>query len=132
MTRWLVLVVPAAAGYCWWAASVRPFSVTSYVAVGIPVALGLSIAIGRGPAPGSKITPTGPAWPWAAVAVAASVIEVVGLLLGGDNRGFPTVSTVIDQSLRWQAVRFVLFAAWLLIGYLSWLAPRGRQPEGVE
>jgi hypothetical protein len=53
----------------------------------------------------------------------AFALEVAGLALGGRSSAVPTLSTVVDHALAWHAVRFVLFLAWLALGW----APVVRQ-----
>jgi hypothetical protein len=111
------------AAYAYWATGLRPFTLSSYVAVGIPVAVvGSMVAVaGRGRAGGPRppsAEAVGLRWvlPWLLVALIAAGLEGLGLALGGRSTAVPTLSTVIDHVLAWRALRLVLFCGWLLIG----------------
>ena len=71
-----------------------------------------------------------PGWPWAVPVLLAAGLEGAALALGGKDRAFPSLSTVLDQLLRWQGLRAVLFALWLLLGaLLVWPARREGERE---
>lgn len=105
--------------YAWWAAGTRPFGASSYLAVGLAALAGLVVMIG-GPRP-AEFEPR-PLWPWLVVLLSGLALEVVDLALGGRDSTWPTLSTVVDQALRWHLVRAVLFFGWLLLGW--WLSGR--------
>ncbi len=109
------------AGYAYWATGVRPFTVSAYVAVGIPVTVvGCVAAFGwpaRGPRPqGAEMAGLRWVLPWLLIALLAAGLEGLGLALGGRSTTVPTMSTVIDHGLAWHALRLALFCGWLLIG----------------
>jgi hypothetical protein len=105
-----------------------PFHTIAYVSVAIPVVVvGVVALVPAGPTAGAA-----PAWPWRqalpwlGLLVAATALEVVGLMIGGRSRTLPTLSDVVDHLLRWHAERFVLFACWLALGVL--IARAARRP----
>jgi hypothetical protein len=125
-------VVVGIAVYAWWAAGLAPFTTAAYVAVALPVAALATAAllVPTGPlpvrsvrsvgAPGAPVAQGRPwyrALPWAGPLAVAVGLEVAGLALGGRSSTVPTLSTVVDHALAWQAVRFVLFLAWLALGW---------------
>ena len=115
-----IAAVAGVAAYSWWATGLPPFTTTAYVAVVLPVAA-LAVA--------AVLVPTRPrsfrsagrpryaALPWVGLLVVAIALEAAGLALGGRSRTVPTLSTVVDHALAWQGVRFVLFVAWLALGW---------------
>ncbi len=119
----------AIAAYAWWATGLHPFTVGSYVAVGLPVvALVLVVLVVRPDGSdrnGSQTGADGPevnlrtAFPWLLLFVIAVGLEVWGLALGGRSKTVPTLSTVVDHAMAWHVVRFVLFCAWLATGWAS-------------
>jgi hypothetical protein len=116
-----VACVTCVAGYAYWATELRPFTVSAYVAVGIPVAVVGCVAAFDGPARGQRAqgaAMVGLRWvlPWLLVALLAAGLEGLGLALGGRSTTVPTMSTVIDHGLAWHAARLALFCGWLLIG----------------
>ena len=109
------------AGYAYWATGLRPFTVSAYVAVGIPVAVVGCVAAFDWPArglraQGAQMVGLRGVLPWLLVALIAAGLEGLGLALGGRSSTVPTMSTVIDHGLAWHAFRLVLFCGWLLIG----------------
>lgn len=141
----LVIAVLTAGGYAWWSTDVRPFTVSAYVAVGIPVGL-LALAVAGAPRP---LRPAGrpPAaarprpqhlrprtvLPWVALLVLATGLECAGLALGGRSATVPTLSTVADHALVWHGVRFVLFLTWLALGWTPVVrARRAVRPHGAQ
>ncbi|RKN42985.1 hypothetical protein D7294_10705 [Streptomyces hoynatensis] len=52
---------------------------------------------------------------WAALLGALFVWEAIGLARAGDS--FPTFSQALDALMRYQLGRWVLFAAWLWLGW---------------
>lgn len=114
-----VLLLTGAGVYCWWATGRRSFTESSYLAVAIPVLVALGF-LGRRLArrPSGQPGEEGSFWPWAVVALAALVLEVVSLVMGGKSRAFPSLSTLVDQLLAWHAARAVMFGLWLSGGAL--------------
>jgi hypothetical protein len=122
----------AVAAYAWWAAGLPPFTAASYTAVALPVAA-LALAACLLPTPARTPRAGGRPWygplPWAVLLVAVLSLEAAGLALGGRSSTVPTLSTVVDHALAWHGVRFVLFLAWLALGWapvlhrLSWQRP---------
>jgi hypothetical protein len=111
----------AAFGY--WATGLRPFTLTCYFAVGIPiVVVGSVLAFaGRTPIEGPRHLRAEPVrlrrvLPWLLVALATACLEGWGLALGGRSSAVPTLSTVLDHALTWHALRLVLFCGWLVLG----------------
>jgi hypothetical protein len=118
------------AGYAYWTTGLRPFTVSAYVAVGIPVAVvGCVAALGWHAgglrSEGAEIVGLRRVLPWLLIALLAAGLEGLGLALGGRSTTVPTMSTVIDRGLAWHAVRLILFCGWLLIGS----APLVRTPR---
>jgi hypothetical protein len=115
-----IAAVAGVAAYAWWAAGLAPFTSTAYVAVALPVA-GVAVSavlIPTGPrSPRSAGRPAYGALPWVGLLVVAVALEATGLALGGRSSAVPTLSTVVDHALAWQGVRFVLFVAWLALGW---------------
>jgi hypothetical protein len=115
-------------GYAWLIAGVAPFSALSYVLVAIPCAAlvlaGLALgglSHGRGDVSAYYVRKAGGASiatvaPWIAVLVAAVVLEVVGLALGGRSASVPTLSTTVDHLLDFRWERCLMCLAWLLVG----------------
>ncbi len=127
-------MVAGVSAYAWWATGVAPFTTGAYLAVALPVA-GLVVAALVLPAPPRWRRPADRPWyralPWIGLLAVAVAIETAGLALGGRSTGVPTLSTVVDHALAWHAVRFVLFLAWLALGWapvarqaVSWRQPR--------
>ncbi|HXQ90687.1 MAG TPA: hypothetical protein VN768_03945 [Acidimicrobiales bacterium] len=133
----------AVAAYCWWSTGLRPFTVPAYAAVGLPVvALAVVAAATRGAwrrathgsAPGRTKTPNlglRRVLPWTVLLAAAAGLEGAGLALGGRSSSVPTLSTVVDHALAWHVVRFVMFAAWLAVGFAPTIRPRWRHRYDV-
>jgi hypothetical protein len=105
-----------------------PFRTSAYLSIAIPVVVVAVVAL----APVGPAAATRPGWPWRqavpwlALFVAAVVLEVAGLAIGGRSQTLPTLSDVVDHLLRWHAERFVLFAGWLALGVL--IARAARRP----
>lgn len=116
-----------AAGYSWWAAGTRPFTGLSYLAVGIPAAGELVLISKASEADGSD---QGAGWPWLLPLAAGVGLEITGLLLGGHDPAVPTLSTMADQALSFQAVRAGLFLGWLVLGWWVAGARFGRKRAG--
>jgi hypothetical protein len=120
-----IAFVTCIAAYAYWATGLRPFTLSCYVTVGIPVAVVGSVVVraGRGPAGGPQRRDADAIAlrclpPWLLVALIASGREGLGLALGGRSTAVPTLSTVIDHALAWHAARVVLFCGWLVLGSL--------------
>lgn len=115
-----IAAVAGVAAYAWWAAGLAPFTTTASVAVVLPVvalAVAAVLVPTRPPSLRSAGRPGYAALPWVGLLVVAIALEAVGLALGGRSRTVPTLSTVVDHALAWQGVRFVLFVAWLALGW---------------
>lgn len=114
--------------YAWWAAGVSPFSELSYALVGIPSVIVVFAYSSMG-----GLSPNRPAIdeyyqdradgaspstvaPWLILLLAVTILESVGLALGGRASSVPTLSTTIDYLLvtRWE--RCLLYVIWLLVG----------------
>ncbi len=134
--------VVAAALAAWWATGLPPFTITAYVAVGLPVAALLAVVVGRSLGLGHSMANPGRAtvtlrsvFPWLVLLALGLGLEALGLALGGRSAGVPTLSTVVDHALAWHGLRFVLFCGWLALGWvpaLRWAfgAP-GRDNAGT-
>ena len=138
----LVGIGVAAVLYAWWATGVPPFTLRAYIAVGLP-ALMLLVAAIIGPASGpvESSSATGAAYrprrvfPWVILLVLAVSLEGLGLALGGRSQAVPTLSTVTDHALSRHFVRFILFCAWLAVGWAPLWRVKHTSPtdqEGVD
>ena len=137
-----LVVVAAMAIYAWVTAGVPPFSALSYVLIAIPsVAFvvayarmgGLSRdndAVSSYYQQRSDTTTFSNVAPWTALLVAAIVLELIGLCLGGRSASVPTLSTTVDHLLarRWE--RSTLCFAWLLAGAVPLLRLRRLRVQG--
>jgi hypothetical protein len=116
------------AGYSWVMTGVRPFSSTSYLVVAVPsVAFVIAYVLLGGlshrradvdayyqrHAEGATLRSV---TPWITLLIAAVLLEVIGLLLGGRSTSVPTLSTAIDHLLEQHWVRFLICLTWLLAG----------------
>jgi hypothetical protein len=115
----------AAALAAWWATGLPPFSITAYVAVGLPAAALLAVVVGRSLGLGHSMAKPGRAiftlrsvFPWLVLLALGLGLETLGLALGGRSAGVPTLSTVVDHALAWHGLRFVLFCGWLALGWV--------------
>lgn len=121
------------AGFAWFATGLRPFTDSAYEAVFAVPAIVMVVGVLRPPT--RHVRPTALTWrsaaPWIAIAVTAGCMEAAGLALGGRSEVVPTLSTVVDFSLGWHAVRFVLFCGWLKAGTAPLSGPwrRAEPPE---
>lgn len=120
----------AAGAYSWWASGTAPFNWSSTLAVAVPVIL-VGLASLTRPATGesrpqAEARPTSGWLPWLVLALLVVGLEAAGLALGGVSRPVPTLSTVVDQLLRWQVVRFLLFGSWLASATPLWRRPAGE------
>ena len=140
-TRPAVFVVLA--GYSWVMTGVHPFTTTSYVMVAVPslafviayVSLGgLSRrredvdAHYRRHAESATLRSV---TPWITLLIAAVLLEVIGLLLGGRSTSVPTLSTAVDHLLEQHWERFLICLMWLLAGAVPVLGllPLRARPE---
>jgi hypothetical protein len=115
------LLAVVLAGLAWWATSLAPFTALAYLPVLVPVLLLAAAVCPRRPADelASPETPAArSALGWLGLGLAAVGLEAVALLAGGRSRAFPSLSTVLDQLLRWHGSRWVVFIIWLLAGFL--------------
>jgi len=127
------------AAYCWWSTGRHPFTYSAYAAVGLPVvALAVVAAVTRAASggAGTRVSPVAAetrhvgmrsVLAWVALLAAAAGLEGAGLALGGRSASVPTLSTVVDHALAWHAVRFVLFGAWLAVGFAPTIRPWWRR-----
>jgi hypothetical protein len=121
-------------GYSIWAASLRPFTSTSYGSVVIPVlvtaiaalALGWSRRAARAESRAEGGWEMAPLIPWMVILGAGLLLEVIGLALGGRSPAMPTLSTVVDRAVDRQVLRTVLFLGWLVLGALILRAAAGK------
>jgi|GEM_PF-1306730 len=117
-SRRFALFCLVAVGFAWFVTGLRPFTESAYEAVFAVPAILLVVGVLRTPA--RRVRPAPLTWrstaPWIAIAVSAACMEAAGLALGGRSVVVPTLSTVVDFSLRWHVVRFVLFCGWLKVG----------------
>jgi DMSO reductase anchor subunit len=54
--------------------------------------------------------------PWLLLLLAAVVLEVIGLALGGRSSTVPTLSTVVDHLLVRHVGRWLLYVTWMAVG----------------
>ena len=137
-----VLVVVAAA-FAWWSTGLRPFTITVYVAIAIPVAAlvlvglarrrGARADVSRRPPVPTRHFGVGTTFPWITLLALVVGLESAGLALGGRSRGVPTLSTVVDHALAWHGIRFLMFMAWIAVGWVPTMRPlwhrRGEQAD---
>lgn len=127
----------AAVVYAWWATGTQPFTLSAYVAVGVPVVLVGAVALGRSACPVTSHPPAlgGGLWsasPWIVILALAVGLECTALALGGQSTDVPTLSTVVDHALGRHALRFLLFCGWLAVGFapLVWgLSPHRSRAD---
>jgi hypothetical protein len=112
----LVAVVAAALVYSWIASGLRPFTHPEAVAVSIPLVVG-GIAMLRMRPDSTEVTRRG-TWVWAALFAALVAWELVSYRLS-PRVDHPTLSSIADWAMSTHPGRFVMFAAWLAVGY--WL-----------
>ena len=125
-----------AAVYAWWATGTRPFTLSAYVAVGLPVVLVGVTAVGpkgSGASRPPRHHPKGRwgASPWFVLLALAVGLECAALALGGRSTDVPTLSTVVDHALGSHAARFLLFSLWLAVGCTPVLPASYRQRSGA-
>ena len=130
--------------YAWWASGVAPFTALAYVLIAVPsflmvVSYGALGAlsprradIARYYRRRSADASFASTFPWLAILVAAVVLEVVGLALGGRSRDVATLSSAVDHLLVAHWGRGLLYLAWLAVGaspiYRLWLRRRDVAP----
>jgi hypothetical protein len=143
-----VALLAAVLGASWWATSLRPFSPAAYLAVAAgatATAAARHLAGRRRSGPPGLVGPRASlgaraladappvrAWlPWAALGIAATTLEAVGLARGGRSRTVPTLSDVADRLLSPHPVDALAFAAWLVLGWwlLGLVGARGARRE---
>jgi hypothetical protein len=118
--RWpVVAVVGAALVYAWIASGLRPFTHAQAVAVAIPLVVG-GIAMLRVPRTGDGVTRRG-SWVWAVLFGVLLTWELISYRLS-PRVDHPTLSSIADWAMSTHPGRFVMFAAWLAVGY--WLFRR--------
>jgi cytochrome bd-type quinol oxidase subunit 2 len=110
----VVAVVAAALVYAWIASGLRPFTHPEAVAVAIPLVVG-GIAMLRMHAEDGDATQRG-TWVWAALFVALVALELVSYRLS-PRIDHPTLSSIADSAMSTHPGRFVVFVAWLGVGY---------------
>jgi len=108
-------VVAAALVYSWIASGLRPFTHPEAVAVAIPLVVG-GIAMLRVHA-ATDVTRRG-TWVWAALFAALLTWELISYRLS-PRVDHPTLSSIADWAMSAHPGRFVMFAAWMGVGY--WL-----------
>jgi hypothetical protein len=140
---WTLAAVAIAVGYGWWATGVQTFTTVAYLAVAIPavVVLTASLVTGRmterapsTPATdqrGGAATSGRSTLPLAAVVVAAVVLEIIGLALGGHSSTVPTLSDVADRAIARHLLRAIAFGLWLAIGTSGAVARLRHRTSGV-
>lgn len=109
----------AALPYAWWATSLAPFG---WSATGAVVAVGLILIViarlVRRPRPRTsdpRVTPRNVAV-WIAIAIALCAWELLALF-SHPRASYPTISSLIDPLQRVHVIRWLLFCAWLRIGW---------------
>jgi hypothetical protein len=136
----MVAVAAAAALAAWGVTGLSPFTIAAYTAVGLPVVALVAVVVGCSFGLGHSTVKPGPAtlrsvFPWLVLTALGIGLEALGLVLGGRSVGVPTLSTVVDHTLAWHGLRFVLFCGWLAIGWvpaLRWaFGPRCSQSSGA-
>jgi phosphatidylserine synthase len=118
-TWWVAAVVVAGLVYSWIASGLRPFTHPEAVAVGIPLVVA-GVAVLRMHPAEDDVSRRG-TWVWAALFVALVAWELVSYRLS-PRVDHPTLSTTADWAMSTHPGRFVMFAAWLGVGY--WLFSR--------
>ncbi|HMG28481.1 MAG TPA: hypothetical protein VKH36_16890 [Acidimicrobiia bacterium] len=108
-------VVAAALVYSWIASGLRPFTHPEAVAVAIPLVVG-GIAMLRVHA-ATDVTRRG-TWVWTALFAALLTWELISYRLS-PRVDHPTLSSIADWAMSAHPGRFVMFAAWMGVGY--WL-----------
>ena len=123
--------------YAWWSTGVAAFTALSYLAVALPC---LALVVTYGALGGltadrpevmgyyRQHETNGSPAAWFAIFAAGIVLEGIGLALGGRSPAVPTLSTAVDYLLATHWERFLLFGAWLSVGWypVGRLAVRAR------
>lgn len=118
----IVAVAAVAAAYCGWVATTTPFTEEADIAV----SLGFAAMVGgagwarRRARPAAVALEPAPATaaPWLVVVGTVVVVELAAYFAGGaDRAAFPTLSALSDLADRSTAVKAVLVAGWLLLGW---------------
>ena len=112
-------VVAAALVYAWIASGLRPFTHPEAVAVAIPLVVG-GIAMLRMHPGDTEATHRG-TWVWVVLFGALVTWELISYRLS-PRVDHPTLSSIADWAMSAHPGRFVMFAAWLAVGY--WLFRR--------
>lgn len=118
--RWpVVAVVGGALVYSWIASGLRPFTHPEAVTVAIPLVVG-GIAMLR-MHPAATGTTTRGTWVWIVLFCALLTWELISYRLS-PRVDHPTLSSIADWAMSAHPGRFVMFVAWLGLGY--WLFRR--------
>lgn len=112
-------VVAATLVYAWIASDLRAFTHPEAVAVSIPLVVG-GIAMLRMHPDTTGVTRRG-SWVWAALFGALLTWELISFRLS-PRVDHPTLSSISDWAMSTHPGRFLMFAAWLGVGY--WLFRR--------
>jgi hypothetical protein len=107
-------VVAGALVYSWIASGLRPFTHPEAAAIAVPLVVG-GIAMLRVPRTGDNATRRG-TWVWAALFGALLTWELISFRLS-PRVDHPTLSSMGDWAMSAHPGRFVMFAAWLAVGY---------------
>ncbi len=112
-------MVAAALAYAWIASGLRAFTHPEAVAVAVPIVVG-GIAMLRLHPPTADATRRG-TWVWVALFAAVVAWELVSYRQS-PRVDHPTLSSMADWAMSTHPSRFVVFVAWLGVGY--WLFRR--------
>jgi hypothetical protein len=115
----VVVVVAGALVYAWIASGLRAFTHPEAVAVAIPIVIG-GIAMLRMHPAATDATRRG-TWVWAVLFGALVAWELISYRLS-PRVDHPTLSSITDWAMSTHPSRFVVFVAWLGLGY--WLFRR--------
>lgn len=113
------MVVAAMLVYAWIASGLRAFTHPEAVVVAIPLVVG-GIAMLRMHPPETDATRRG-TWVWAALFGAVLIWELISYRLS-PRVEHPTLSSIADSAMSTHPGRFVVFVAWVGLGY--WLFRR--------
>jgi hypothetical protein len=117
--------VAAALAYSWVASGLRPFTHPEAVAVSIPLVVAGVWLLRSRPAVGDAASreggPRRGLWVWVALFAALMAWELISFALK-PRSDHPTLSSIADAAMSTHPGRFVMFAAWLAVGY--WLFRR--------
>lgn len=126
--RRATVVLGLLTGYAWVTSGAAPFSMLSYLLIATPCVAFVVLYIRMGGLSAARVevgeyfernaagVTLSTVSPWVALLMAAVILEIVGLSLGGRSTSVPTLSTTIDHLLavRWE--RCLICLAWLLAG----------------